>query len=419
MLAVLMVLSLIMMAIPARAISESDIEAIQQKRLHLEQELEEQAALIQSLNDNHALIIVRKAALDRQIALNRESIALMEEQISVYDQMIEEKVEELSEAIRQEDSQTELLRGRLRAMEEGGNYSYYTFLFASSSFSDLLSRIGDVSDIMHYDKDLEEAFRQTRQDVERLKGEYEQVNLEQSAIRDELDEKKQQLNAQIEAACGLIAELESRSDDAEEEFRAIEEAEYMAYLEEQQALAEYAAQLAAAQQNTWTYYYGGYDGTGGSSGGSGSGSGYSSGYVYGGSFIWPVDSTYVTSNFGYRNAPTAGASTYHQAIDIGAAGGSPIYAAADGQVAVATYNNGLGNYVSIAHDGETSTRYSHMTNFIVQPGEYVTQGQIIGYVGATGIATGNHLDFAVIQDGQSVDPLQFYDTSALTFDPTA
>ena len=84
---------------------------------------------------------------------------------------------------------------------------------------------------------------------------------------------------------------------------------------------------------------------------------------------------------------------------------------------IATYNNGLGNYVSISHDGSTSTRYSHMTNYIVQPGEYVTQGQIIGYVGSTGIATGNHLDFAVVSNGQQVDPLQYYDTSSLYIAP--
>ena len=60
-----------------------------------------------------------------------------------------------------------------------------------------------------------------------------------------------------------------------------------------------------------------------------------------------------------------------------------------------------------------------MSSFIVSAGQTVTQGQVIGYVGATGIATGNHLDFAVIQNGEQVDPLQFYDSNGLTFDPTA
>lgn len=69
--------------------------------------------------------------------------------------------------------------------------------------------------------------------------------------------------------------------------------------------------------------------------------------------------------------------------------------------------------------GETATRYSHMTNFIVQPGEHVKQGQIIGYVGESGIATGSHLDYAVIKNGQQVDPMQYYDESTVTYDPTA
>ena len=141
--------------------------------------------------------------------------------------------------------------------------------------------------------------------------------------------------------------------------------------------------------------------------------------AYNGTFIWPVDSTYITSRYGERSAPTAGASTNHKAVDIGAKSGDPIYAAADGQVASATYNNGLGYYVSIEHDGETATRYSHMTNFIVQPGEHVKQGQIIGYVGESGIATGSHLDYAVIKNGQQVDPMQYYDESTVTYDPTA
>ena len=88
-------------------------------------------------------------------------------------------------------------------------------------------------------------------------------------------------------------------------------------------------------------------------------------------------------------------------------------------MAVATYNQGLGNYVSIVHEDGSSTRYSHLSSYIVSPGQTVEQGQVIGYVGSTGIATGNHLDFAVIQNGEQVDPLQFYDNSALTFDPTA
>jgi len=426
-LAVLMALSLIMMVIPARAsaISEADIELIRDRRELLNAQLQEQAEVIRQLSDGQALIIERKAALDRQIELNRQDIGLLEEEINLYDQMIWEKSLELENAQRVEKEQEERLRVRMRAMEENGDTSYLTFLFDAGSLSDLLSRMGDVSDIMHYDRDLMDALQVASETVGALKEEYETIRAQQDEVRGELSERREQLSGQISTAGALIAHLDELGDAAAAEYSAIEAAEAQAAEEEKAALAQLAAereaarlaalQAQAAAANAGTAgttsanpYAGTYESTYGAA---------ASASI--GGFIWPVDSTYVTSGFGSRNSPTAGASSNHPAIDIGAAAGSPIYAVADGQVAVATYNNGLGNYVSIAHGGDTSTRYSHMTNFIVQPGEYVTQGQIIGYVGQTGIATGDHLDFAVMQNGQAVNPLSYYDTSVLTFDPTA
>ena len=191
------------------------------------------------------------------------------------------------------------------------------------------------------------------------------------------------------------------------------------------AMQEYAAQLAAQRTSYSDSTGGGSTSSGTASSGAGpSGTGGAYGNTsnasgaYNGTFIWPVDSTYITSRYGERSAPTAGASTNHKAIDIGAKSGDPIYAAADGQVASATYNNGLGYYVSIEHDGETATRYSHMTNFIVQPGEHVKQGQIIGYVGENGIATGDHwtMPSSKTAAGRSHAIIT---TSTVTYDPTA
>ena len=403
-LAVLMILSVIMMVIPVRAVSENDIALLKARRVDLEKQLAEQDELIRTLTENRALIIDRKAALDKRIELNRENIDLMNEQIDAYETLIEEKAREYADAVEAENTQSDLFRKRVRAMEEGGSYSYIAFLFAAESVSDFLSRLGDIDDIMHYDRQLEDDLRESRARVDQLKKEYVRIQEEQSAVRDELTGKKELLDGQIEAACRLIESLEENTDDARAEYDAIEKAEAEAYAAEQQAIRQYAAEQYALQLAARAAQQQAAGGTGTYAGASG---------AFSGSFIWPVDSTYVSSGYGGRSAPTAGASTYHQAIDISAAAGSPIYAAANGTVTIATYNNGLGNYVSIAHDGSTSTRYSHMTNYIVQPGQYVTQGQIIGYVGATGIATGNHLDFAVTSNGQQVDPLQYYDTSAL------
>ena len=418
-LAFIMVLSLVITVLPAHAVDETDLERLAEKRAQLEEQLAEQEQVIQDLSDNQTLIVYRKAALDKQISLNRETIALIEEQIAVYQELIDRKEEELVAATAAETEQTSLLRERIRSMEENGGYSYLAFIFDADSVPEILARAADVNDIMHYDRELEKSLQKSREDVETIKREYEIAKAEQDAINEELAARREQLNSQVGAACELIANLDELSHDAQAEYDAIAQAEEEAMRDLMKAMQEYAAQQAA--QKMW---YGGASGGAAASGASTSGGGAnanntSSSLAFNGSFIWPVDSTYVTSRYGERSAPTAGASTNHKAIDIGAKSGDPIYAAADGQVANATYNDGLGYYVSIEHDGETATRYSHMTNFIVQPGEYVKQGQIIGYVGESGIATGSHLDYAVIKNGQQVDPMQYYDESAVTYDPTA
>lgn len=431
-LALVMVLSLVITALPANAVDETDLERLAEKRALLEEQLMEQEQVIQDLSDNQTLIVFRKAALDKQISLNRETIALIEEQIAVYQKLIDQKKDELAAATAAETEQTELLRERIRSMEENGSYSYLTFIFEGSSVPEILARAADVNDIMHYDRELEKSLQKSREDVETIKREYETAKAEQDAVNEELTARREQLNAQVDAACELITNLDELSFDAQAEYDAIAQAEDEAMQELLKAMQEYAAQQAAQRAQYAGSTGGGTSSSGASSAGttaSGAASGSTGGTyyentsnasgAYNGSFIWPVDSTYITSRYGERSAPTAGASTNHKALDIGAKSGDPIYAAADGQVANATYNDGLGYYVSIEHDGETATRYSHMTNFIVQPGEYVKQGQIIGYVGESGIATGSHLDYAVIKNGQQVDPMQYYDESAVTYDPTA
>lgn len=419
-LAVVMVLSLVITVLPAGAVDQTDLERLAEKRAQLEEQLAEQEQIIADLSDNQTLIVYRKAALDKQISLNRETISLIEEQIDLYQNLIDKKEEELAAATAAETEQTALLRERIRSMEENGSYSYLTFIFEGDSVPEILARAADVNDIMHYDRELEKSLQKSREDVETIKHEYETAQAEQDAINQELIGRREQLSAQVDAACELIANLDELSLDAQAEYAAIAEAENEAMQELLKAMQEYAAQQAA--QRTWSSgSSGGTGATSGTTSGGTSGGTYSGNAsgAYTGSFIWPVDSTYITSRYGERSAPTAGASTNHKAIDIGAKSGDPIYAAADGQVAVANYNDGLGYYVSIEHDGETATRYSHMTNYIVQPGEQVKQGQIIGYVGESGIATGSHLDYAVIKNGQQVDPMQYYDESAVTYDPTA
>ncbi len=113
----------------------------------------------------------------------------------------------------------------------------------------------------------------------------------------------------------------------------------------------------------------------------------------------------ITSGFGMRYHPILHFSRMHAGIDFGAAWGSPIVAAADGQVVAAGWAGGYGREVRIAHGSGIVTLYGHMSSIAASPGETVRQGQVIGYVGSSGLSTGPHLHFEVKVNGRPVDPM--------------
>jgi len=131
---------------------------------------------------------------------------------------------------------------------------------------------------------------------------------------------------------------------------------------------------------------------------------------------WPVNAR-ITSGFGRRVHPILRFARMHRGIDFGAGFGTPIHAAADGQVARAGWAGGYGRQVRIAHGGGTTTSYSHMSRMIVEPGSLVRQGQLIGYVGSSGLSTGPHLHYEVLQDGRAVDPMSVRFTASPAVDP--
>lgn len=125
-----------------------------------------------------------------------------------------------------------------------------------------------------------------------------------------------------------------------------------------------------------------------------------------GEFSWPTNGT-ITSGFGRRSSPTAGASSFHQAIDIGAPAGTPVNAADGGKVIYCGWYGGYGNRVVVDHGNGYKTCYSHLSGYQVKQGQVLRKGQQLGKVGSTGVSTGPHLDFQVEQNGQYVDPSKY------------
>jgi murein DD-endopeptidase MepM/ murein hydrolase activator NlpD len=124
----------------------------------------------------------------------------------------------------------------------------------------------------------------------------------------------------------------------------------------------------------------------------------------------------ITSYFGFRYHPILHFTRFHAGVDIGAGWGSPIVAAGDGRVIGAGWGGGYGREVEIAHGGGVISIYGHMSEIVAQPGSFVRAGQLIGYVGSSGLSTGPHLHFEVRQGGQPVNPLAVRFTSAPVVD---
>ena len=380
---------------------QDQIDALEQQK----SELQSQQASIQTNIDDliaqQADVIDQKAAMDEKNELARQEIELINEQIDVYTGLIEDKAEELEKAEAAEQAQYELYRKRVRAMEEEGSYTYLDILFQCRSLSDVLSAIDMIGEIMDSDKRLFEEYKVARENTEQVKAEYEATLAQLGEKQETLEAEKAELEEQIAAAVEVINQLQDDIDAAKAEYakaaaaEAAAQASINAIIAQMQAEEE-AARQEAAQNNQQ------YTGTGSTATGT---------------YIWPCpSSTYVTSAFGMRDHPLFGDERPHSGIDIAGSAGSEVLAADSGTVAVATYSSSYGNYVTIYHSNGDYTLYAHMSSLAVSAGQSVTQGDVIGYVGSTGWATGPHLHFEIRVNGSTVDPLSYFSNYTLAPD---
>ena len=369
-------------------------------------QLQSQQQSIQSnINDlvaQQADVIEQKAAMDEKNELARQEIELINEQIEVYTDLIDDKAKELEAAEKTEQEQLELYKKRVRSMEENGSYTYLDILFQCRSLSDVLSAIDMIGEIMESDKRLYEQYKESRENTERIKGEYEQTLVLLGEKQETLEAEKAELEKQIAAAVEVINQLENDIEAAKAEYAKAAAAEAAAQASINAIIAQMQAEEEAARQEAANN---GQDYTG-------------TGSTATGTYIWPCPScTYVTSKFGMRDHPLFGDERPHTGIDIGAQAGAEVIAADSGTVAVATYSSSYGNYVTIYHSNGDYTLYAHMSSLTVTAGQNVTQGDVIGYVGSTGWASGPHLHFEIRVNGSTVDPTSYF--SGLSYAPDA
>lgn len=376
----LVILALALMpAGPALAVSQSEIDALEEQRDELKAQREEMQAGIDELKNQQAGVLEQKRALDEQNEVYRQELELIEEQVSLYTRLVDEKAAELEKATADEAEQLAIYKQHVRAMEENGEYTYLSIIFGSKSLSQLMSNLDMIGEIMDADKRIYDQYTAAREDAEEIKAEYETTLSALADKQAEYEAEKADLEAKIAEANDMIAQLEEEINTNYDLYLEVLAQEEALESDIQSMIAEMERQEAA---NSITST---------------------------GTYIWPLPGYSPGSAYGWRMHPIYHEMRFHAGEDIGAPSGTPILAADSGMATVIADNgNGYGNYIMINHGGGRVTLYAHMSAFAISNGATVSQGQVIGYVGSTGNSTGPHLHFEVRVNGATTDPKSYF-----------
>ena len=398
----------VLLMLPVRTLATT-IDEVQNRQEELKQENEDLQAKIDALKEDEEAALAYQEELTGKIDENEQKIDQARATIEEMNGKIKELEARISLSEEKYQGTIEAFKERLKALYVSGGSSLgaLEILLDSESLSEFFTRQELVEVMAQRDQSmldqLDAYMEETQGDREELVAAQQEVADSKKAIEAAQDE----LEVLYEENDLLVASLEGQQAQAQEQIAAneAEDAELQAQLEaliaERNRQEEEKRQQALQNQQAQT---GGSDGGEGATQPSG-GTGVepvTPGLQSGFSPIWPLPGVGVgsiTGHFGdmYFNGP-------HNGLDIGAGYGTPIVAAQAGEVISAQYHWSWGNNVLIWHNETFSTRYAHMSSIAVSAGQYVEQGQIIGYVGSTGESSGNHLHFEVYYGGSRVDP---------------
>lgn len=377
-------------------------EEINQWKEQLKQNQSEVSKLEGQLSDNMDKmedVVNQKNVTDQQIFLLHQQVQNINQQITAYSELIADKQDELDAATVRWQELSNKYKERIRAMEEDGKLSYWSVLFKANSFSDFLDRLSMIDEIAAADqRRLEElneaavAVKTAKEGLESEKTALEDSKKELEESSKKLEESQKESDALLKQLIATGEEYQKLLDEAErkesETASTIDKLEYAYDAAKDREYREWLAQQKPTP------------------GGPGSN------VVDGVTWLMPINYTRFSSPFGWRIHPIYGDWRFHYGVDLSAPQGTPIYASRGGQVTTTAYEaGGAGYYVSINHLDGFTTRYLHMTHYIVSPGQYVAAGQVIGYCGSTGGSTGPHLHFSVYYNGTAVNPAQYINIS--------
>lgn len=417
------------------------------KKAKLEQSLIQAEALIDELSSSQDAAEDKITELNKQLSDISNQITTLQNQLADKNQQILVSQDAVNAARETVNAQYAEMKKRIQFMYENGQTTVLEMMLTSGSLADFVNMAEYFSRVTAYDRDklteyessvaeLSDAEETLQKEYKELQAMKEEVEQDQEAVAsmlsrkeselasisgnlDEAEQLAQSYEAEVQAQNEVLAAIQA----AEAERLAQEAAEAAARKEEEEKQAQQTADAGnASSGNTTTNTSGSgnnsssSDGnnnasSGNTSGGSGSGSTSGSGSsstAPTGAFVWPVPaSRVISSDYGYREVPIAGAGANHNGIDIAAPYGSSVLAAADGKVITSRLSTTAGNMIIIDHGGGVYSVYMHNSARLVSVGDRVTAGQTIAQVGSTGLSTGNHLHFGVSVNGVYVNPWNY------------
>ncbi len=354
----------IFLALPVYAMITEEIEEKQQELEEIEKRRrDEKSALEQRLNREVSLQQELNQLEMRVNELKAEQERLAGEITSVEEEIGQVELE-LAAAEKQLRYQEELLKLRLRAIQQHGLVTYVEVLFDSSSFSDFLTRLHNLSLIANNDLRLIEDIQAERDLIQAWKDELEQKKQRLESMRRQVADNEAELALAAEERVFILGELQG---EIALNLKAIQDLE-----NEAQQLDSLIRKLISEAESQFS----GLDGA----------------------LQYPVEApTWVSSGYGWRRDPFSGAQAWHGGVDIAPHNGAANYilAAAEGKVIFSGWNGGYGNCLMVDHGGGTVTLYAHMSSLLAKVGDIVIRGQRIARAGTTGYSTGVHLHFEV------------------------
>ena len=318
------------------------------------------------------------AELEAQILTAQRQIDAIQVSIDSANAQITKAGEDIAAAEARLEERRGYLEERLINLYLYGDIDMMDVFFKTSSFEDFLAVFDMTEAIMEQDKYLLNSITLERNTIMANKEKMETMRDELIAMTYEYQDLQKDLYVAESEKATLLSDAQMTKE------------EYQAMLDEFEAASNQVEAMIKDYMATNT----------------------DTNISYGGYMIWPLPAPwgrdYVTSEYGYRYHPISGTYSVHTGIDIGANGGTPIYAAADGKIIYRGWLGGYGNTIMIDHGDGISTLYGHQSGFAeYYVGDYVVAGDVVGYVGTTGNSTGNHLHFEVRLNGEHTSPWNY------------